>query len=134
MVEFGNENNAATNPTELETADRNFYRNGVVSRPRQYQSPPSVRYSRGKSEGGTYAYPLNIDTGQDYLQINRFEYVRRGANISGPDNRPSGQSARDTPKEPKGTVILPMPKVSDSNGAEWGESDLNIFGIGAVSH
>ena len=25
-----------------------------------------------------------------------------------------------------------MPKVSDSNGAEWGESDLNVFGVGAV--
>ena len=132
LVEFGNENNAATNPTELETADRNFYRNGVVSRPRQYQSPGSVRYGRGESLGGAYSYPLNIDLGQDHLQINRFEYVRRGANISGPDNTPSGQSARDTTKEPKGTVILPMPKVSDSNGAEWGESDLNIFGIGAV--
>ena len=132
LVEFGNENNAATNPTELETADRNFYRNGVVSRPRQYQSPGSVRYGRGESLGGAYSYPLNIDLGQDHLQINRFEYVRRGANISGPDNRPSGQSARDTTKESKGTVILPMPKVSDSNGAEWGESDLNIFGIGAV--
>ena len=25
-----------------------------------------------------------------------------------------------------------MPKVSDSNGAEWGKSDLNVFGIGAL--
>ena len=23
-----------------------------------------------------------------------------------------------------------MPKVSDSNGAEWGKSDLNVFGLG----
>ena len=128
LVEFGNENNAATNPTELETADRNFYRNGVVSRPRQYQSPGSVRYSRGKSEGGAYAYPLNIDTGQDHLQINKFEYTRDGgANLSKPGDRVSRG------KQSKGTVILPMPKVSDSNGAEWGESDLNVFGIGAVT-
>ena len=33
----------------------------------------------------------------------------------------------------KGGVILPMPKVSDSNGAEWGKSDLNVFGLAAVS-
>ena len=26
-----------------------------------------------------------------------------------------------------------MPKVVDTNGAEWGESELNIFGLGAVS-
>ena len=132
LVELGNENNAATNPTELETADRNFYRNGVVSRPIQYQSPSSVRYGRGISEGGAYSYPLNIDLGQDYLQINKFEYTRDGgANLSGPTGTPAGNSARGT--QGKGTVILPMPKVSDSNGAEWGESDLNVFGVGAVS-
>ena len=131
-VALANQSNVETGPRRTGTADRNFYRRGVITRPSQYQSPSSVRYGRGESLGGVYAYPLNIDLTQDHLQINRFEYVRRGANISGPDNRPSGQSARDTTKEPKGTVILPMPKVSDSNGAEWGESDLNIFGIGAV--
>ena len=31
-----------------------------------------------------------------------------------------------------GFAILPMPKVSDSNGAEWGESDLNVFGVAAA--
>ena len=135
-VALGNESNAATNPTELETADRNFYRNGVITRPSQYQSPSSVRYGRGESLGGAYSYPLNIDLTQDYLQINRFEYNRAGrANLSGPTGTLAGGSARDegkARKEPKGTVILPMPKVSDSNGAEWGESDLNVFGVGAV--
>ena len=129
LVEFGNENNVATNPTELETADRNFYRNGVVSRPRQYQSPGSVRYGSGRNFVSTaMSYPLNIDTGQDHLQINKFEYTRDGgANLSKPGDRVSRG------KQSKGTVILPMPKVSDSNGAEWGESDLNVFGIGAVT-
>ena len=31
-----------------------------------------------------------------------------------------------------GSVLLPMPKVVDTNGAEWGESELNIFGLQAV--
>ena len=31
-----------------------------------------------------------------------------------------------------GGVLLPMPKVSDSNGAEWGKSDLNVFGLGVA--
>ena len=35
-------------------------------------------------------------------------------------------------KEYGGFAILPMPKVSDSNGAEWGESDLNVFGVAAA--
>ena len=129
LVAFGNENNAATNPTELEIADRNFYRNGVVSRPRQYQSPSSVRYGSGRNFVSTaMSYPLNIDLGQDHLQINKFEYTRDGgANLSKPGDRITRG------KQSKGTVILPMPKVSDSNGAEWGESDLNVFGVGAVT-
>ena len=32
-----------------------------------------------------------------------------------------------------GSVLLPMPKVVDTNGAEWGESELNIFGLAATS-
>ena len=32
-----------------------------------------------------------------------------------------------------GSVILPMPKVVDTNGCEWGESELNIFGLAAVA-
>ena len=31
-----------------------------------------------------------------------------------------------------GSVLLPMPKVVDTNGCEWGESELNIFGLTAV--
>ena len=31
-----------------------------------------------------------------------------------------------------GCVLLPMPKVVDTNGCEWGESELNIFGLTAV--
>ena len=32
----------------------------------------------------------------------------------------------------KGSVLLPMPKVVDTNGCEWGESELNVFGLTAV--
>ena len=32
-----------------------------------------------------------------------------------------------------GTVFLPMPKVVDTNGAEWGKSELNILGLAAAS-
>ena len=136
-VALENQSNVETSPRRTGTADRNFYRRGVVSRPRQYQSPGSVRYGSGRNFVATaISYPLNIDLGQDHLQINKFEYKRDGrANLSGPTGFPAGGSARDeekAQKEPKGTVILPMPKVSDSNGAEWGESDLNVFGVAAV--
>ena len=126
-VALANQSNVETGPRRTGTADRNFYRRGVITRPSQYQSPSSVRYGRGTSSGA-YAYPLNIDLSQDHLQINRFEYTRDAANLSKPGDRISQSQGKTT----KGTVILPMPKVSDSNGAEWGESDLNVFGVGAV--
>ena len=33
----------------------------------------------------------------------------------------------------QGSVLLPMPKVVDTNGCEWGESELNVFGLTAVA-
>ena len=33
----------------------------------------------------------------------------------------------------QGSVLLPMPKVVDTNGCEWGESELNVFGLAAVA-
>ena len=32
----------------------------------------------------------------------------------------------------EGSVLLPMPKVVDTNGCEWGESEVNIFGLAAL--
>ena len=32
----------------------------------------------------------------------------------------------------EGSVMLPMPKVVDTNGCEWGESEVNIFGLTAL--
>ena len=34
--------------------------------------------------------------------------------------------------ELKGSVLLPMPKATDVNGAEWGKSELTISGIAAL--
>ena len=34
---------------------------------------------------------------------------------------------------PQGSVILPMPKITDTNGAEWGESKMNVFELGAMA-
>ena len=73
-----------------------------------------------KSSTSTLAYPIDIDTSQDYLQINKYKY---SAPAGGQGTRGSQYS---------GTLILPMPKVSDSNGAEWGESKLNVFAAAAI--
>ena len=87
----------------------------------------------------TFRYPFDIDDNQDHLKIQQFEYERppSGVQASRPAQfRPykDGYQADDVKGKPYGkyggTVLLPMPKVSDSNGAEWGKSDLNVFGLG----
>ena len=102
----------------------------------------------------TFRYPFDIDDNQDHLKIQQFEYERPGTSGGGPfpssrnvqASRPGSrpgplvdgyQEADSVKGKPYGLytggVLLPMPKVSDSNGAEWGKSDLNVFGLGFAS-
>jgi hypothetical protein len=82
-----------------------------------------------------FRYPYDIDTNQDHLKIVQYEYKRnakREFNNSSPDKYGTVISDKNKPYgKYNGSVLLPMPKVSDSNGAEWGKSDLNVFGIAA---
>ena len=103
----------------------------------------------------TFRYPFDIDDNQDHLKIQQFEYERPGTQEGGAGpsvrnvqaSRPAAYdssgnqiAAADSVYNKEkpygkygGTVLLPMPKVSDSNGAEWGKSDLNVFGLGFTS-
>ena len=82
-----------------------------------------------------FRYPYDIDINQDHLKIVQYEYKRnakREFNNSSPDKYGTVISDKNKPYgKYNGSVLLPMPKVSDSNGAEWGKSDLNVFGIAA---
>ena len=122
-------NNGASDPKSLNSSDSGFYGSGIVGGPKQFQQPgTSGAYgalNSYASEAGAYAYPIDISTEQDHLMIKKYKYARTGANQSGPGGSVVGE-------EYAGFTILPMPKVSDSNGAEWGDSDLNVFGVGAV--
>jgi len=115
-------------------------------------SPSSVatikNYARPK---GIYsptmlAYPYDIDLDQDHLKISQYEYKRpdvggnpnrsKAIQASKPNNAGGNNSVSEKGKpygKYTGGVILPMPKVSDSNGAEWGKSDLSVFGLGLAS-
>ena len=81
------------------------------------------------------AYPLDIDPDQDHLEIDEFLYRRPGSgtppkgewagtyafqrmNASGPDASTASERAYG------GTIVLPMPKASDSNAADWGKSEM----------
>jgi len=143
--------NVATNPKLVGSSDNLFYLDGVVAdvsrvrgtiNPQQFASPNSVKYGRTKTVAPeVLAYPIDIDTGgidadgkrrkgQDYIEFKKIKYARTSANMSEPTD--PLKVVDEIKGKYGGTVILPMPKVSDSNGAEWGESDLNVFGVAAL--
>ena len=77
-------------------------------------------------------------------EYERFSYGEQGLrflNLFGIGDRVERrvEAYRDSPGDTMlgnrlmGSVLLPMPKVVDTNGAEWGESELNIFGLQAVA-
>ena len=108
-----------------------------------------------------YTYPFDIDPLQDHLKISKYKYNRTSIQQSRPageykniviqkerkgtgnlrntildeeikvDVTRPGDSVRGSKLE--GSVLLPMPKVVDTNGAEWGDSELNIIALAAAS-
>ena len=76
----------------------------------------------------------------EYERFTRGEQVNRFLNVFGIGDRVERriEGYRDVAggtmlgNRLMGSVLLPMPKVVDTNGAEWGESELNIFGLQAV--
>jgi len=75
----------------------------------------------------TFRYPLkNIDKSDDYLQIESYEYLPPGLNLSSTSfAQNSSDNAGYGPKNFRGTVILPIPEgIQDSNSAGWGEGNM----------
>jgi hypothetical protein len=74
-----------------------------------------------------FRYPLkNIDASDDYLQIESYEYVPPGLNLS-PTSfaQNSSDDVGYGKKDIRGTVILPIPEgIQDSNSAGWGSGDM----------
>ena len=103
-------------------------------------------------------YPFDIDTKQDHLKISRYNYVRPNLNMSKSAGRRvgegvlSGVTGRESNvtnsgqlidrtvagdsvvgSDLKSIILLPMPKVTDVNGVEWGKSELNSSGLTALN-
>ena len=94
-------------------------------------------YEFTRDKGDVYAYPSDINTDQDHLKIQKWEYVRPNINQSKPNQGLAKQDANvagDSVKgsKPLGSVLLPMPKVVDVNGADWGENKITAFGLAAL--
>jgi len=109
------------------------------------------QYNRGNSSyrskykgilgnrGNVYAYPLDIDLDQDHFKITKYKYVRPNINqsksarvrsIKGENVNVAGDSVIGS--EIDGSVILPMPKATDANAAQWGGSDLTVTDLAAL--
>ena len=106
------------------------------------------------------SYPLGFDTNQDHLKITRHEYRRPNINQSKSGNvefkgtiagsgetKPGAMGSTYTEDRVSGryntsgdtvagrllgSILLPMPKVADVNGVEWGKSELTISGLAAL--
>ena len=112
---------------------------------------------KGSDKSEVMSYPFDLNPKQDHFKIMRYNYIRPDINMSkGPDQeiaRVKGAQANKRKNygnnqtgdriinragdsvvgsELKGSVLLPMPKATDVNGAEWGKSELTISGIAAL--
>ena len=111
--------------------------------PIAFTTPENPKYKKPKTGGSSdlMAYPLDIDLDQDHFKITRYNYVRPDINQSKPKRKQtslyglrSHNVAGDSVigSKIKGSIILPMPKPTDVNGAEWGKSELTITGLAAL--
>ena len=88
-------------------------------------------------------YPSDMNTSQDHFKIMRYNYQRKDVNASKPRHTEvqkvdgverTVSVAGDSVVGSKllGSILLPMPKVTDVNGVEWGKSELTISGLAAI--
>ena len=98
--------------------------------------------SRGKKQSADiFAYPLDIDPQQDHLKIQKYKYQRSQinqsnnpnvGNISNPEYNKSKTGTTVKGMKYMGGVVLPMPKVEDVNGVDYGENKLGLSGLAAM--
>ena len=113
-----------------------------------YINQPTSKNRYGTGDNRLMRYPYDIDVNQDHLKITRYNYVRPNLNMSksaGRTNVKNNQTGGGQPidgtvagdsvvgSDLKGTILLPMPKVTDVNGVEWGKSELNSAGLTALN-
>ncbi len=118
-----------------------------------YANQPTKKNRYGSGDTKLMRYPYDIDVNQDHLKITRYNYVRPNLNMSKSAGRTVNRINKDkitkteggnpidgtvagdsvVGSDLKGTILLPMPKVTDVNGVEWGKSELNSAGLVALN-
>ena len=131
---------------EVKKAANEQFVDNVAEQPIAFTSPRdtgsgyasgNVRSGVGRKNPnfGIMAYPLDIDTKQDHLKITKYKYVRPNINQSKSarirkGSNVAGDSVAGSQLE--GSIVLPMPKATDANAAQWGGSDLTITDLAAL--
>ena len=138
---FNEQGKKASNQAAIaieENLENTFYGGYTPSRQTEGVYGREYGYERkNRKDNEVYAYPSDISTDQDHLKIQKWEYVRPNVNQSKPNQGAAKQDANvagDNVKGSKlqGSVLLPMPKVVDVNGADWGENKITAFGLAAL--
>ena len=107
----------------------------------EFYSNPDFNYDYKGSD--IMMYPSDMNTSQDHFKIMKYNYQRKDINASkgsAPETSTSGGVERTVSvagdsvvgSTLMGSVLLPMPKVTDVNGVEWGKSELTISGLAAL--
>ena len=116
---------------------------GIVDNQNEERFYSSPRFNNDYTSSDIMMYPQDMNTSQDHFKIMRYNYQRKDINASKP-RRNEVQTvdgvertvsvAGDSVVGSKllGSILLPMPKVTDVNGVEWGKSELTISGLAAI--
>ena len=107
----------------------------------EFYSDPRFNYDYKGSE--IMSYPSDMNTSQDHFKIMKYNYQRKDINASkartpqtqtenGVESTVSVAGDSVVGSKLMGSVLLPMPKVTDVNGVEWGKSELTISGLAAL--
>ena len=127
---------------EVKKADNEQFVDNVAEQPIAFTSPLDTggSYISGNARSGTssdiMAYPLDIDTKQDHFKITKYKYVRptinqsKSTRVKKDGSNVAGDSVAGSKLD--GSVILPMPKATDANAAQWGGSDLTVTDLAAL--
>jgi len=116
---------------------------GVVANQNEERFYSSPRFNNVYTSSDIMKYPSDMNTSQDHFKIMRYNYQRKDLNASKPRSNEvqtvdgverTVSVAGDSVVGSKllGSVLLPMPKVTDVNGVEWGKSELTISGLAAI--
>ena len=133
---------------EKKKFDNAEYVTGDFQKPRAIAYNTNIDIASMGNASKIYAYPYDINLGQDHLKITRYEYKRNSLNASMPPRDEYLDEYGDAIKKSEGnkrkleggtvlgeligSIILPMPKVTDVNAADWGKSELNAQGLAAL--